>query len=57
MTQYVLAPLVVKRTAAVPLVVGNFFDARKMSEIIQNENLVPIREFGQGVVLLKGKGE
>lgn len=47
--QYALAPLVVERSTERNLVVGNFTSAAVTSQY--PANLVPIRDFGQGVIL------
>ena len=47
--QYALAPLVVERSTEQNLVVGNFTSAAVASQY--PPNLVPIRDFGQGVML------
>jgi hypothetical protein len=57
LTQYALAPVVVKRGAAGQLVVGNFHDMRNAAEIARAGSLVPVRDFGLGVVLFKGKAD
>jgi hypothetical protein len=47
--QYVLAPLVVERSTERELVIGNFTSSAAASA--HPDNLVPTRDFGQGVVL------
>jgi len=56
-TQYALAPVIVKWTVKADLVVGNFHDRTRMGEIARKEGLVLIRDFGNGVALFRGRGE
>ena len=56
-TQYALAPVIVRRTVKEDRVVGNFHDPTRMGEIARKEGLVLIRDYGNGVALFRGKGE
>ena len=51
LAQYSLAPLVVERSLHHPLVVGSFPN----SQPVLPENLQPVRDFGNGVLLLANK--
>ena len=53
LAQYALAPLVVDRSPNHPLIVGNFPSSPSQVP----ENLEVLRDFGNGVLLLAGKGQ
>lgn len=57
LTQYALAPLVLDRTAARSVVVGNFFDPRHAPAIAARWKLVLLRDLGEGVMLYRGPGQ
>jgi len=57
LTQYALAPIIVKATVKAELVVGNFHDLAGISEIVRREGLIVVRDYRNGVVLLRGKAE
>ena len=54
-TQYTLAPLILDRTAAHELVVGVFDDPGAIPAVAAGGGLLPVEEFGGGVVLFKKK--
>lgn len=54
-TQYSLTPLILERTTAPDLVVGVFDDPGAIASVAAGGNLLPVEEFGEGVVLFKKK--
>jgi hypothetical protein len=52
-TQYSLAPLIVLKDAQQPLVVANVASGTVAQALTNYPQLVPLRDFGHGVVLLK----
>lgn len=56
LTQYTLAPVIVRNTPDEPLVVGNFLDGPPNPEWIRRNGLTPRRDFGDGVVLYRKEG-
>lgn len=53
LTQYTLAPLIVRNTPGLPLVVGNFLDGPPAPGIPEKHGLVPLKDFGDGLVLYR----
>lgn len=51
LTQYTLAPLVVRNSPDFPVVVGNFIDGQLAPEFLKENGLVPTRDFGDGLIL------
>ena len=56
LTQYTLAPLVVRNSADFPVVIGNFIDGEPAPGFLEKNSLAPIRDFGDGLILYR-KGE
>jgi hypothetical protein len=56
LTQYTLAPALVKSTAGEPLVIVNFHNNKPDEKLLQVNRLVPIKNFGNGVVLCRRIG-
>jgi hypothetical protein len=54
-TQYVLAPLILERTAEHELVLGVFKDPSTIPAVVVNKNLLITEDFGDGIVLLRKK--
>ncbi|HEX7313132.1 MAG TPA: hypothetical protein VF297_04400 [Pyrinomonadaceae bacterium] len=54
-TQYSLAPLILERTTTHELVVGVFDDPASARAVAAGGDLLPVEEFGEGVVLFKKK--
>ena len=54
-TQYSLAPVILERTTAHKLVVGNFKDPSSILTVAARNNLLLIEDFGSGVVLFENK--
>jgi hypothetical protein len=54
LAQYSLAPMLLDRSEEHPLVVGNF-DASTPTEAIWPSDFTPLRDFGNGVILLQRK--
>jgi len=54
-TQYSLAPVILDRTTAHKLVVGNFKDPSSIPTVAARNNLLLIEDFGSGVVLFEKK--
>jgi hypothetical protein len=53
LTQYTLAPLIVRNSPEMPLVVGNFLDGPPAPGFLEKHGLVPLRDFGDGLVLYR----
>jgi hypothetical protein len=53
LTQYTLAPAIIKATPDQPLVVANFHNNRPDTKLLQANKLVPIQDFGNGVLLCR----
>jgi len=53
LTQYTLAPLIVRNSAALPLVVGNFLDGPPPPGLIERNGLVVWHDFGDGLILYR----
>ncbi|MEW6334714.1 MAG: hypothetical protein AB1558_10620 [Thermodesulfobacteriota bacterium] len=51
LTQYTLAPLIVRNSPAHPLVVGNFLDGPPPPGFLERHRLVPLKDFGEGLIL------
>lgn len=52
-TQYTLAPLIVRNSPELPLVVGNFLDGPPAPGFLEKYGLVPIKDFGEGLILYR----
>lgn len=57
LTQYTLAPLVVRNNPDMPVVVGNFIDGEPPSGFLEEHNLTPTRDLGDGLILYRGRQE
>jgi hypothetical protein len=53
LTQYALVPLVVSRSPGHAVVVGNFFDPGTGPTLAREHGLVVVRDFGEGLLLLR----
>lgn len=53
LTQYTLAPAIVKHTTEEPLVIVNFHSNKPDEKLLQANNLVLYQNFGNGVVLCR----
>lgn len=53
LTQYTLAPLIVRNSPDLPLVVGNFLDGPPPPGFLAKHRLEPLRDFGEGLVLFR----
>jgi hypothetical protein len=53
LTQYTLAPLIVRNSPELPLVVGNFLDGPPAPGFLEKYGLVPLRDFGDGLILYR----
>jgi len=51
LTQYTLAPLLVRNRPDLPLVVGNFISGPPASGFLEKNGLVPLRDLGDGLIL------
>ncbi|MBW6486601.1 MAG: hypothetical protein K0B01_10690 [Syntrophobacterales bacterium] len=56
LTQYTLAPIVVRNSPAYPLVVGNFITGKPDQEFLDKNHLLLVRNLGDGLILYR-KGE
>lgn len=53
LTQYTLAPLIVRNSPELPLVVGNFLDGPPPPGFLEKNGLVPLKDFGEGLILYR----
>ncbi len=53
LTQYTLAPLIIRNTPELPIVVGNFLDGPPAPGFLEKNGLVPQKDFGDGLVLYR----
>jgi hypothetical protein len=53
LTQYTLAPLIVRNSPELPLVVGNFLDGPPAPGFLEKNGLIPIKDFGDGLILYR----
>jgi hypothetical protein len=53
LTQYTLAPLVIRNSPEFPLVVGNFLDGPPAPGFLEKHGLVPVKDFGEGLILYR----
>ena len=53
LTQYTLAPLIVRNSPELPLVVGNFLDGPPAPGFLEKNGLVQIKDFGDGLILYR----
>ena len=53
LTQYTLAPLIVRNSPELPLVVGNFLDGPPPPGFLDKNGLVPLKDFGDGLILYR----
>jgi hypothetical protein len=52
-TQYALSPIIVDKKTGQELVVGNFRDSAVARKVIANNDLILLKDFGEGVVLFR----
>ena len=57
LTQYTLAPVIVRNSPDMPLVVGNFIDGPPAPGFLERHRLVPLKDFGDGLVLYRREGK
>jgi|WetSurMetagenome_2_1015567.scaffolds.fasta_scaffold14084_3 hypothetical protein len=53
LTQYTLAPRIVRNSPDLPLVVGNFIDGPPPAGFLEKNGLVPLKDFGDGLILYR----
>jgi hypothetical protein len=53
LTQYTLAPRIVRNSPDFPLVVGNFIDGPPAPGFLEKNGLVPLRDLGDGLILYR----
>lgn len=53
LTQYTLAPLIVRNSPDRLLVVGNFIDGPPAPGFLEGKGLVPIKDFGDGLLIYR----
>lgn len=53
LTQYTLAPRIVRNRPDLPLVVGNFIDGPPSPGFLEKNGLIPLKDFGDGLVLYR----
>jgi hypothetical protein len=56
LTQYALAPVVVHDNSQLPLVVGNFHHSPPSPDFLASRNMGLVADFGNGVMLFRGRG-
>lgn len=57
LTEYTLAPIIVRNSSDYPLVIGNFVEGKPDPGIIRNKHLVPIKDYGDGLILYRKEGK
>jgi hypothetical protein len=57
LTQYTLAPRIVRNSPDLPLVVGNFIDGPPAPGFLEKNGLVPLKDLGDGLVLYRRERE
>jgi hypothetical protein len=55
LTQYTLAPRIVRNSPDLPLVVGNFIDGPPAPGFLEKHDLVVFRDLGDGLILYRGE--
>lgn len=53
LTQYTLAPVVIRNSPDYPLVIGNFVEEKPNPDIIKSKHLIPVKDYGDGLILYK----
>jgi hypothetical protein len=53
LTQYTLAPLIIRNSPELPLVVGNFLNGPPPPGFLEQNGLVPLKDFGEGLILYR----
>jgi hypothetical protein len=53
LTQYTLAPRIVRNSADLPLVVGNYIDGPPAPGFLERHALVPLNDLGDGLILYR----
>ena len=53
LTQYTLAPRIVRNRPDLPLVVGNFLDGPPAPGFLEKHGLVPLKNLGEGLILYR----
>lgn len=53
LTQYTLAPRIVRNRPDLPLVVGNFIDGPPAPGFLEKNGLTPLKDFGDGLLLYR----
>ena len=53
LTQYTLAPRIVRNSPDLPLVVGNFIDGPPAPGFLEKNGLVRLKDFGDGLILYR----
>jgi hypothetical protein len=51
--QYALAPIILRNSLNYPLIVGHFRNPTPDFELYRNKGLIPLRDFGSGIILFK----
>jgi len=57
LTQYTLAPLVVRNSPAYPIVVGNFIAGGPDQEFLDKNHLLLVRDLGDGLIIYRKGGK
>jgi hypothetical protein len=57
LTQYTLAPLVVRNSPFMPLIVGNFIGGKPAPGFLEEHGLTPLRDLGDGLLIYRGVGK
>ena len=55
LTQYTLAPLVVRNSPSYPLVVGNFIGEGPKAGFLEENGLAALRDLGDGLIIYRGE--
>jgi hypothetical protein len=57
LAEYTLAPIIVRNSPDYPLVIGNFVEGRPDPGVIRSRHLVPIKDYGDGLILYRKEGK
>lgn len=51
LAQYSLAPVVIRNSTGLQMVIGNFVDGKPDPEYLKRSGLIPVKDYGDGLVL------
>lgn len=56
LAQYSLAPVVIRNSTGLQMVIGNFVDGPPDPEYLKRNGLIPVKDYGDGLVLYTKEG-